>query len=295
LGGALLGAVLLDEGASGEELSNAPANGTAYTCQIYSCTGVSVEMVFVKGGTLANSKGTAIPVEDFYIGKYEVTQKQWADVMGCTLTLETMWLTNYSGSPTRGVGDDYPMYCVSWNDAKAFIAALNVSNGGGNKFRLPTEAEWEYAARGGNPQQSYTYAGSSDVGDVAWYRDNSNSMTHPTTELKLPNDIGAYNMSGNVWEWCEDYRGVVVERMLYLLLLLHRAPTACFGAAAGPTMRRAAPCPTGTTTPLSPPASTRITAAALSGSAWLAVQTLEQVTRFWQRGRRPAPPFGKTV
>jgi formylglycine-generating enzyme required for sulfatase activity len=195
----LLGFALLGGGSSGEVLSNGPLNGNAYTCPAYSCVSISVEMVFVQGGTLQNknTNGT-IAVGDFYIGKYEVTQKQWLDIMG-----------SYPGTAPNsiyGLGDNYPVYYISWNDAKAFIAKLN--SAGGN-FRLPTEAEWEYAAKGGNPQQSYTYAGNNTIGDVAWYYYNSavngTRKSHPTTDLKAANAIGAYNMIGNVWEWCSDY------------------------------------------------------------------------------------------
>jgi formylglycine-generating enzyme required for sulfatase activity len=160
-----------------------------------------IDMVFVKGGTLS---GASIQVGSFYIGKFEVTQKQWKDVMGDTLTFETLYKTSYSGTPSYGYGDNYPVYCVSWDDAQAFLRRLNLMTGG--NFRLPTEAEWEYAARGGDPQQSsaWRYAGSDDVGKVAWYSGNAGT-SRPTTDLRAANGIGAYNMSGNVYEWCEDW------------------------------------------------------------------------------------------
>jgi len=126
-------------------------------------------------------------VDGFWMGKYEITQGQWKKVMG--------------SNPSRfKKGDNYPVERVSWNDAKAFIKRLNQKSGS-NKFRLPTEAEWEYAARsGGKPEK---YAGGSNVGAVAWYGGNSGSTTHPVG-TKAPNGLDIYDMSGNIYEWCED-------------------------------------------------------------------------------------------
>ena len=130
----------------------------------------------------------SVTVSDFYIGKYEVTQAQWKAVMG--------------SNPSEFKGDNLPVENVSWNDIQEFIQKLNAQTG--KKFRLPTEAEWEYAARGGNQSKGYKYSGSNSIGDVAWYYDNSSSKTHPVGQ-KSPNELGIYDMTGNVYEWCQDW------------------------------------------------------------------------------------------
>ena len=106
--------------------------------------------------------------------------------------------------PSYFKGDNLPVEQVSWDDCKEFIGRLNELTG--LVFRLPTEAEWEFAARGGNNSRGYQYAGGNNLSEVAWYRDNSGKKPHPV-KTKRPNELGLYDMSGNVWEWCQDCFG----------------------------------------------------------------------------------------
>jgi formylglycine-generating enzyme required for sulfatase activity len=108
-------------------------------------------------------------------------------------------------NPSHFEGDNLPVENVSWNDTQEFIQKLNVKTRG--NYRLPTEAEWEFAARGGNNSVGYKYAGSDDISTVAWYYSNSGEEAH-SVGLKLPNELGIYDMSGNVWEWCQDWYGI---------------------------------------------------------------------------------------
>jgi formylglycine-generating enzyme required for sulfatase activity len=167
--------------------------------------GVNIDMVAVKGGTfkMGCTSGQSdcdddekpvhsVTVDDFYIGKYEVTQAQWKAIMGS------------NPSHFDDCGSNCPVKKVSWKKVQEFIKKLNQKTG--KNYRLPTEAEWEYAARGGSKSKGYKYAGSNSIGTVAWYNDNSGSETHPVGQ-KQPNELGLYDMSGNVYEWCSDWYG----------------------------------------------------------------------------------------
>ena len=159
-------------------------------------------MVYVEGGTFTmgataeqgsdaddrEKPAHKVTLSSFYICKHEVTQEEWEAVMG--------------SNPSNFEGKHLPVERVSWEDCQTFISKLNSITG--KHYRLPTEAEWEYAARGGNRSKGYKYSGSNTLDDVAWYPDNSGKKTHEVM-TKSPNELGLYDMSGNVVEWCSDW------------------------------------------------------------------------------------------
>jgi formylglycine-generating enzyme required for sulfatase activity len=156
------------------------------------------EMVFVEGGTFQMGSNSGEPdekpvhnvtISSFNIGKYEVTQAQWKEVMG--------------NNPSYFKDcDRCPIEQVSWNEVQLYIQKLNSLTG--KNYRLPTEAEWEYAAKGGKDSKGYTYSGSDDMNTVAWYYENSGGKTH-TVGTRQPNELGIFDLTGNVWEWCSDW------------------------------------------------------------------------------------------
>ena len=167
----------------------------------FEANGVSFTMIPVEGGTFTMGATSEmiepnsyekpthqVTLSSYYIGETEVTQALWKAVMG--------------SNPSHFKGDNLPVELVSWDDCQIFINHLNSLTG--KNFRLPTEAEWEFAARGGNQSRHTQYSGSSRINDVAWYESNSGDKPHPV-KTKQPNELGIYDMSGNVWEWCQDW------------------------------------------------------------------------------------------
>ena len=185
-------------------LSSSSSSPSGNTITIPVKNGISIEMVKVEAGSfnmgatpeMENPYDSEKPVHrvtltnNYYIGKYEVTQALWQAVMG--------------SNPSGFKGDNLPVEEVSWNECQDFISKLNAMTG--KRFRLPTEAEWEYAARGGKKSRGYQYSGNNTLGDIAWYSGNSSSRTH-AVGTKQPNELGIYDMAGNVWEWCQDWKG----------------------------------------------------------------------------------------
>ena len=162
--------------------------------------GVSFNMIWVEGGTfkMGSNDGDSdekpvhdVTLDGYWIAETEVTQALWKAVMG----EDKGWSNDY------GKGPNYPAYYVSYNEAVKFCEKLNEKTDYKYNFRLPTEAEWEYAARGGNKSNGYKYSGSNNIDDVAWYYADS---THAVKD-KSPNELGLYDMSGNLWEWCSDW------------------------------------------------------------------------------------------
>ena len=172
--------------------------------------GVPFNMIFVQGATFdmggESDANDAEPIhkvtlDSYYIAETEVTQALWEAVMGSSI--EQMRDKSEPNAELKGVGDDYPMYYLNWDDCQDFVRRLNDLTG--RLFRLPSEAQWEFAARGGRTR-GYRYAGGNKLDDVAWYSDNSEGTSHPVKQ-KAPNALGLYDMNGNVWEWCSDWYG----------------------------------------------------------------------------------------
>ncbi len=203
----------------------------------FSVNGVTFNMIKVKGGTFKmgatpeqhEAYTDELPVHDvtlsdYYIGETEVTQALWEAVMGISLQDYRNQRQQkideeerrYRASNPNGVyfnwglfdieiGAYYPVCDLDWNEWQEFISGLNKLTG--QRFKLPTEAQWEYAARGGKKSQGYKYSGSNAVGNVAWCKENSQGKRAHPVATKQPNELGIYDMSGNVQEWCSDWFG----------------------------------------------------------------------------------------
>lgn len=176
----------------------------SYSNGVLSVNGITYKMIYVDGGTFQmgatpeqdsddikdNEKPVhSVTLSSYYIGETEVTQGLWEAVMG--------------NNPAEFKGSNRPVDHVSWNDCQIFISKLNSLTG--RNFRLPTEAEWEFAARGGNKSRGYKYSGSNNIDNVAWYTKTTNDVGTCPVATKSPNELGIYDMSGNIFEWCSDW------------------------------------------------------------------------------------------
>lgn len=184
--------------------SSKKANRSSKSIETFTVNGISFNMIYVEGGTFTmgatpeqssnaeydEKPAHQVTLSDYYIGETQVTQELWQTVMG--------------SNPSECKGAKCPIERVSWKDCQKFIKKLNQLTG--KTFRLPTEAEWEYVARGGNKSRGYIYSGSNNIDDVAWYISNSDDNTHPVGQ-KQANELGIYDMTGNVGEWCQDWYG----------------------------------------------------------------------------------------
>ena len=177
------------------------------------------EMILVKGGTykMGSNSGEAdekpvhsVTLSDFYIGKYEVTvaqYKQYCNEVGKKLPPEPKaeWYEEYKNAVKWIWRDDYPIVNITWREAEDYCSWLSKKTG--QKYTLPTEAQWEYAARGGNKSGNYRYSGSDNIAKVAWYDETTFEKGPRAVGTLKPNELGIYDMSGNAWEWCQDFFG----------------------------------------------------------------------------------------